>query len=191
MNSRHFLRVWLTLAILVAGGPGWLAAQQAVRKIQPNDLLTIRVLNEPEMAKESKVSSDGKIDYLYVGDVSVAGKTLAEAQLMIRELLMKDWFVNPQVIIETKQYALEMVTVMGQVGRPGPVQLPTDRRVDLVEVIGMAGDFTRLANKNKIELRRKGKRVQYSYDDLRKITDQEKKVFVEPDDVIDVAASII
>lgn len=191
MNSRHFLRVWLTLAFLVAGGPGWLAAQQAVRKIQPNDLLTIRVLNEPEMAKESKVSSDGKVDYLYVGDVQVAGKTLAEAQLLIRELLMKDWFVNPQVIIETKQYALEMVTVMGQVTRPGPVQLPTDRRVDLVEVIGMAGDFTRYANKNKIELRRKGKRVQYSYDDLRKIADQEKKVFVEPDDVIDVAESKI
>ena len=54
----------------------------------------------------------------------------------------------------------------------------------------MAGDFTRLANKSRIELVRKGRKIQISYDELKKITDPARKLYVEPDDVIEVGQSV-
>ena len=189
MQPRRFLSAWLLSFLWVAALTPLALAQQAVRKIQPNDLLIIRVLGEIDMTKETKVSSDGKVNYVFIGDVQVAGQTITEAQEKIRQLLMKDWLVNPQVIIEMRQYAVETVTVLGQVNRPGPVVLPTDRRVDLVEVIGLAGDFSRLARKSQIDLLRKGKKVTFSYDKLKEISDPAKKVYVEPDDIIEVATS--
>ena len=183
-----FMAVALAVAPVRADNPQGSAA--VGRRIQANDILVVSVLNEPEMNKETKVSNDGKIDYYYIGDVQVAGQTVPEAQEKIRQLLMKDYFVNPQVGIQVKQYAQETVSVLGQVNRPGPILLPTDRRVDIVEVIGMAGDFSRLAKKSEIELRRKGQSVKFSYDDLRKITDPAKKVYVEPDDVVEVGITI-
>lgn len=184
---RQFLYVLAGVLLL----PVALAQQAlAARKIQPNDLLVIRVLGEADMNKETKVTSDGKINYFFVNDVSVSGMTLSEAQEHLRQLLMKDWFVNPQVNIEMKEFAREMATVNGEVVRPGTLLLPSDRRVDVIEAIGMAGGFTRLASKRKIELVRKGKRTVFSYDDLKNITDPAKKVYVEPDDIIDVGQTI-
>jgi len=191
---RRLLRIFpalLLLSLALAMAP--VLAQQALaaRKIQPNDLLIISVLGEAEMIKEAKVTADGKVNYFYVNDVAVAGMSLSEAQEHIRQLLMTDWFVNPQVNIQMKEYAREVVTVNGQVNRPGTLLLPNDRRVDVIEVIGLAGDFTRLAAKSRIELVRKGKRTVLSYDELKKITDPAKKIYVEPDDIIDVAQTIL
>lgn len=190
MHLRRTLFAWMLRLLLLASLPASLPAQQLARKIQPNDLLVIRVVGENDMSKETKVTGDGKINYVFIGDVQVGGQTIAEAQDQIRQMLMKGWLVNPQVIIEMKQYALETVTVMGEVMRPGQVILPTDRRIDLVEVIGLAGDFSKNAKKSRIELRRKGATVAYSYDELKKISDPAKKVFVQPDDFIEVATSI-
>ncbi|MBX3732385.1 MAG: polysaccharide export protein [Verrucomicrobiae bacterium] len=193
MNAVFCTAVRWFFIVAIAGGWSIRAQQpgpQTARRIQANDILNIRVLGEPDMNKETKVTGDGTINYFFVQDVQVAGLTIAEAQEKIRQILMKDWFVNPQVNIEMKEYAREIVTVLGQVNRPGTVLLPSDRRVDIVEVIGMAGDFTRLANKSRIELVRKGRKIQISYDELKKITDPARKLYVEPDDVIEVGQSV-
>ena len=68
------------------------------------------------------------------------------------------------------------------------LQMP-DRRVDVVELIGMAGDFNRYANKSRIELRRRGKSYPLSDDDGKRITDPAKKFLVEPDEGIEVGES--
>jgi polysaccharide export outer membrane protein len=179
----------LILALALAFGLMPASAQLANRKIQPGDVLIIRVLNEPDMTQEAKVTNDGRVNYFFIGDVEVGAKTIGEAKSLIQDLLNKDYLVDPQVSIEVRQYALQVVTVLGAVNKPGQVILPPDRQMDLVEAIGMAGDFNRYANKDRIELRRRGQNTRYSYDDLRKMTDPAKKVFVEPDDIIDVAES--
>lgn len=164
-------------------------AQIANRKIQPNDLLIIRVLGEPDMTQDARVTYDGRINYFVINDVEVGGKTVAEAKAYIQELLDRDYLVDPQVSIEIRQYAEQVITVLGAVNKPGPVMLPADRRIDLVEAIGLAGDFNRYANKDRIEIRRRGQNTRYSYNELRKLTDPDKKIYVEPDDVIDVGES--
>lgn len=186
MKLNNLLKVLVFGVLALLALPGSAGAQANARKILPNDLLLIRVLNEPDMMAEKKVSADGKIDYFFIGEVDLNDKTVAEAQKIIRDKLDADYLVNPQVYVEVKTYALQLVTVTGQVSRPGQVPIPPDHQMDIVEAIGAAGDFNRLANKDKIELRRKDTTKRYSYDQLRK---PEGKVFVEPDDVIFVFES--
>ncbi len=184
-NKLH--RLLLVLGLLAWGMSDSSALGQAVaRKIMPNDVLLIRVLNEPDMTTEKKVTADGKIDYFFIGEIDVNNKSLSEAQKIIRDKLDADYLVDPQVYVEVKQYAVQYVTVTGQVQKPGQVVLPADHQMDMVEAIGAAGDFNRFANKNRIELRRKQKTTRYSYDDLKK---PDGRVYVEPEDVIEVAES--
>ena len=59
----------------------------------------------------------------------------------------------------------------------------------MMQAIAESGGFEPTANKNKIELTRKGKTFTFKFDELRKVTDQGKKVWVEPGDVIYVPES--
>ncbi|MFM7100548.1 MAG: hypothetical protein ACKO3N_05205, partial [Verrucomicrobiota bacterium] len=73
---------------------------------------------------------------------------------------------------------------------PGRIELPADRRVDVIEAIAMAGDLSRNASKGGIELTRKGQKNKFTYDELKTNTDPEKRFFVEPDDVIEIKERI-
>lgn len=192
MNPTRILKLaclcWLACLGLAMGAMGQSAnaALATARKIQPNDILLIRVLGETDMTAEKKVSAEGKIEYFFIGEVDLNDKSVAEAQRLIRDLLDKDYLVNPQVYVEVKQYATQYATVVGAVNRPGKIEILPDHQMDIVEAIGSAGDFSRLANKSRIELRRKDKVTRYSYDDIKK---PDNRVYIEPDDVIEVAES--
>lgn len=185
MKPRFLLRLLLLVAVSTFND-AW--AQNVARKILPNDVLLIRVLNEPDMMAEKKVSAEGKIDYFFIGEVDLNEKSIADAQKIIRDKLDADYLVNPQVYVEVKQAALQYVTVTGQVNRPGRVEIPPDHEMDVIEAIGAAGDFTRYAKKSQIEVRRKDGTKSYSYDDLKKT---ENRIVVRPEDVIWVAESKI
>ena len=65
------------------------------------------------------------------------------------------------------------------------------KKIDVIEAIGAAGDFTRLANKKDIKLRsnKTGDNTKYTYDQLQKLAQDGKKVVLEPGDVITVGES--
>ena len=182
--------LWIVLVLAVLAS-FCVDAADAARKIVPNDLLFIRVYNEPEMTAEKKVNADGVINYTFVKEIQVGGKTTAEVEKEIRDILDKDYFVNPEVSVEVKQYDVQYVTVTGQVGRPGKVEIPPDHLIDVVEAIGAAGDFTRLANKKDIKVRnnKTGESTKYSYDGLQKLAETGKKVILEHGDVVNVGES--
>jgi polysaccharide export outer membrane protein len=163
-------------------------AQTVARKILPSDVLLIRVLDEPDMTAEKKVSAEGTIDYFFIGEVNLNDKSVAEAQKIIRDKLNADYLVSPQVHVEVKQAALQYVTVTGQVNRPGRVEIPPDHEMDVIEAIGAAGDFTRYAKKSRIEVRRKDGTKRYTYDQLKT---PKGRVVVMPEDVIWVDESTI
>ena len=183
-------RLWVVL-VLAALAFVRVGAADAARKIAPNDLLFIRVYNEPEMTAEKKVSGDGVINYTFVKEIQVGGKTTAEVEKEIHDILDKDYFVNPEVSVEVKQYDVQYVTVTGQVARAGQVPIPPDHLIDVVEAIGAAGDFTRLANKKDIKVRnnKTGESTKYSYDGLQKLAETGKKVILEHGDVVTVGES--
>lgn len=184
----RFCRVFVWLVLLAAGVRVAAAEDPATvtRKVQPGDALIISV-DEPDMLKvDKKVDANGKITFPYLGELDVRDKNTAEIEKMIRDGLDKDWIINPQVSVVVAMYAERVVSVNGHVNRAGPVKLPVDRRLSLVEAVSTAGDVSPRGNRKRVQLSRRGEVKEYNLNDLAKITDAEKQVFVEADDIINV-----
>ena len=117
------------------------------------------------------------------------GKTPAQAEKHIRELLMKDYIRDPHVLVQVKKYRVNNVTVIGQVQKPGLVALPGEQRIDLVAGIALAGGFTNLARESEIDHTRNGETKTYSMKDLKRESDPKKRIWLQPEDLIYVHES--
>ena len=164
---------------------------QADYRLQPEDSIVISVVGEASLSDVSrKVTSGGMITYPYLGPVKVVNKTPAEVEELIRTLLDKDYIINPQVIVSMKEYRSRRVSVVGEVAKPGVYELPVEQKTDLIRIIALAGGLTKNASKSRIEVTRNGKIQKFSYEDLRKIDDPEKKYWLQADDLIQIGESI-
>jgi len=160
-------------------------------RIQATDVLLIEVVNEPQLAgKEFRVSQNGEIAYPYVGPVKAAGRTTMEVQKDIKELLEADYLVSAQVLVQVREFRRQQVSVLGQVNKPGLIDIPPERKMTVIEAITAAGGFHRLARTRDIELRRAGRPEPMKFT-LSQLRDPEKGVQVEPGDVIFVPESRI
>ena len=164
-------------------------AAEGDHKIAPLDIIMVDVVGEKDLSKELRVSTSGTITFPFLGSIEVKGKTPAEVENLIKEKLGKDYLVDPQVIITVKEYRSRTVLVIGQVNKPGLIALPAEQKLGILEAIGQAGDLAKSANKNRIEVSRKGKTQKFTLDDLKKDTNPEKKFWLEPGDVIYVHES--
>lgn len=174
-----------------AAGDSVKIALRDSRKLMPNDILAIRVLGENDLTVERRVSNDGSITYPFLDLIKVAGKTPAEVEVTIRDGLAKDYLVNPQVLVDVKDYVKQFFVVRGQVNRPGQIEYPVDRKVDVLDAIGMAGDFARLAtSKRRVEILRGAEKFEFTEKQLKDQIDPEKKFYVQPNDQINVAERV-
>jgi len=164
-------------------------AAEGDHKIAPLDIIMIDVVGEKDLSKELRVSTSGTITFPFLGSIEVKGQTPAEVENLIKEKLGKDYLVDPQVIVTVKEYRSRTVLVIGQVNKPGLIALPAEQKLGILEAIGQAGDLAKSANKNRIEVSRKGKTQKFTLDDLKKDTNPEKKFWLEPGDVIYVHES--
>lgn len=162
-----------------------------IRKIQANDVILIRVVGEVDLTMERRVGEDGMITYPYLEALKVSDKTPTEVERMVRDGLKGDYLVNPQVTVDFKEYVKQFVNVSGMVNSPGRIELPVDRRLDLMDVLSLAKDLSPKANKNDIVLTRQGQPSKtYKYSDIQSNTDPEKRIYVEPGDQIKVGERI-
>jgi protein involved in polysaccharide export with SLBB domain len=159
------------------------------RKILPQDIIIVEVFGEKDLSGEHRVQQSGTIKYPLLGSVEVGGKTPAEVATILAQKLEADYLVDPQVNVMVKEYRMRTVSVIGKVNREGSIELPAEQKVDILEGIARAGGFSPVANKNKIELSRKGKTTTYKFDDLKSVKDPDKKIWLEPGDVIYVHES--
>jgi polysaccharide export outer membrane protein len=113
-------------------------------KIAPGFLLDVEVYDEPDLSAQLRVGEDGNVIMPLVGPIHVAEDTQAEAQQKIQESLKSAKILkNPQVTLNVVQYASTLVTVLGEVGSPGRLQLLAPH--SLLDVISFAGGETALA----------------------------------------------
>ena len=165
------------------------------RKIEALDMLTVNVFGEEEFSGtnnsglELRVSSTGEVTLYLLGSVEVAGKTPAQAERHIRDLLKKDYIIEPHVLVLVKTYRVSNVTVMGQVASPGLIDLPAERRLDILSGIAQAGGFTKLARTSRIDLTRGGVTKTYDLEKLKKGAYPAKEIWLSPDDLIYVHES--
>lgn len=130
-------------------------APPASYKLASNDLIHIKVFGEDELECSSRIARDGTVPFPLLGSVSVGGKTVLEATAAIQSAL-RSFLVNPQVAVRIMEYNKRRFTVLGQVNRPGTFDMPDDSPLSLLEAIGMAGGYSRLANPSKVTIRRSG-----------------------------------
>jgi len=157
--------------------------------IREGDTVQVSVFNEPELTAGGRVRKDGTIQCPLIGSVKILGLGQADAARLIEEAYRKDYLVNPEVNLYVSQFTVQRVTVLGQVQRPGAHELPAEKNLTLLQVLGMAGGPTRVANLKKVLLKRiQGGREEIIRVDVSKMFsgDDSMMVFVQEDDVITV-----
>ena len=123
--------------------------------LAPDDVVRVKVFQEDDLDSTLRLSKDGTITFALIGLVHLAGKSSQDAAEIIRTRLAKDYLVNPQVSVTVLEYAKRRFTVLGQVQRPGSYDVPDRETVTLLQAIGMAGGYTRIANPSKITCKRR------------------------------------
>ena len=124
-------------------------------RLSVNDLLDFRIFQEPDFDAVIRVSGDGTAIFPMIGQVHIAGKTIGETTELLRNRYMSGYLTNPQVNLTVRTYARKMFTILGQVQRPGTYPIEGSESVSLLQAIGMAGGYTRIANPNKVIVKRR------------------------------------
>jgi protein involved in polysaccharide export with SLBB domain len=181
----------LLLAVLAVPA---LRAQDANYKLSANDLLDFRVFQEPELDGVIRVSGDGSAIFPLIGAVTVAGRTVAQATEQIKARYRDGYLVYPQVSLTVRTYAQKLFTVLGQVQKPGSYDMKGSDEITLLQAIGMAGGYTKIANPGRVTVKRQqedgGERV-IKLDAKRMARgDDSASFYVKPGDVITVAESL-
>jgi polysaccharide export outer membrane protein len=137
-----------------AGAQAFEAGTAANYRLSPNDLIYVKVFQEDDLDSTLRVSEDGTIIFPLIGGVKIAGQSVEAATRTIHDLLDARFLVNPQVTLTVLAYANRHITVLGQVQKPGDYNLRDQGSVSLLQAVGMAGGFTRLANSADIIVKR-------------------------------------
>jgi polysaccharide export outer membrane protein len=122
--------------------------------LRNNDLVRLTVFQEDDMTTEARISKSGYMTMPLLGPVELAGKSVADATNEIRTKLDKDYIINPQVTLTVMTYAQQWVTVLGEVQKPGQVEIPPEGGLDLLGAIALAGGYTRVADPSNVIVRR-------------------------------------
>ena len=112
--------------------------------VGPSDKLMIDVYGMPEMSgREVQVDSEGQIAFPSAGRFDVYGKTPADIGDILAARLRANFLRDPQVTVTLKESAGQVVTVEGQVGKPG--MYPVSRHMSLLRTVAVAGGMTEFA----------------------------------------------
>jgi len=123
-------------------------------EIGPGDIFTMEIVGEKDLPHEYQVASDGTVDLPYLHTVNVADREAQEVARLIRDKLIEAKVLSdPSVVVQVRQFASRQVTMLGQVAKPGPVQLLPG--MTLIQAISQAGGLSAVANGDHVNLTRK------------------------------------
>lgn len=158
IRSRRFAAMVTTLVaalLLGASTSGIAQGSTGNYKIGARDMISVTVFRQADLSSQYRVSADGTISMPLIGAVKLAGKSGAAAAAEIRRKLLDGYLVNPQVTVRILDYAKSRFTVLGQVDSPGALTTTGDESLTLLQAVGLAGGFTRLANQRKVTVKRR------------------------------------
>ena len=127
------------------------------------------------------VSDSGYVDFPFVGKIYVKELSLEQAKDLIQGIV-DDYLKETTVIVKL---AIFKVTVIGEVYRPGTVTI-YQNKLNIFELISMAGDMTSFAKRDKIYLVREtqegSKVIQLDLNDINIL--ESDYYYIQPDDVV-------
>src|SRR5271169_1765776 len=155
LTTMRKVRLWtLGLCVLTIAAAAAFGARTGGRVLTTQDVVSIKVVNQPDMDTTTRVETDGTISFPYVGRIRAAG--LSEDQLahtIERQLAARQIVTEPHVLVEISSFGTQ-ASVQGQVGVPGVYTL--DRPTNLTQLLSRAGGLRDAALGGTITVRRAG-----------------------------------
>lgn len=130
----------------VQGASSPVAEAPAGYRLDQGDRIAIQVSDEPDLSITFQIGATGTINYSYLGDLAVAGKTAQEVERQITTQLQDGYLVNPSVNVSVVEYRPFFIN--GEVNRPG--SYPYQPRLTLDKAIALAGGLTERASARKM-----------------------------------------
>ena len=147
------VRPWtLGLCVLTIVAAAALGARAAGRVLTDQDVVSIKVVNQPDMDTQTRVETDGTISFPYVGRIRAAG--LSEDQLahaIERRLAARQIVTDPHVLVEISTFGTQ-ASVQGEVGAPGVYTI--DRPTNLTQLLSRAGGLREVGVGGTVTVRR-------------------------------------
>src|SRR5215470_15129726 len=120
-------------------------------RVGAKDVLKVTVWGHDDLTRQVVVSADGTFAFPLIGDVQVAGLTTGSIEARLRDLLGKDYLVNPQVSVSVQEYRSQRVFVLGEVEKPGTYALTG--QTTLLDVLSQAGGPGKSAGRQVVVVR--------------------------------------
>ena len=154
--------------------------------IGPEDMLMITVWKNDALSRTLPVRPDGKVSLPLLHDVQAAGLTA----MQLRDKLASafgEFMPNPEVSVTVMEVRSYRVSVLGEVQKPGVLQLKADTTV--LEAIALAGGFRDFASPGKITILRKDsngatQKIRFNYNRVVKDNRAEDNVTLKSGDVV-------
>ena len=117
-------------------------------RIGDEDVIQIKVYDQPDLSITVKVSPDGYIPFPLLGRIKAEGFTGRDLEKDIEARLLADYLNNPQVSILIKEYRSRKIYVLGGVASPGMYELTKD--ITLLEALSRAGGLSNNAARHAV-----------------------------------------
>ena len=161
-------------------------------KIQPGDLLEITVFKEADMNRTVRISGNGTITFPLAGNLKLEDLSVPAAESFLAEKL-SEFLIKPQVTVLIKEYGNKQIYVLGEVKKPGAIQLPAERRLTVLEAITLSGGFTDLAATDRTKVLRnsdgQNQNIKVEISRITKQGDKSADIYLEPNDTVYVPQS--
>lgn len=149
----------LTFAALALYGTGPHAGGY---RINPGDVLSVEVMEDPSLNRQVLVPPDGQISFPLAGSLRAGGRTVTQVQSALAAALASNFanrptvFVGLAAIAQKEQRIIEETTlsvfVVGEAANPG--QFTIAPGTTLLQLFGVMGGFTDYAATKRVQLRR-------------------------------------
>lgn len=159
-------------------------ASPASGLIAAGDLLSVKVWNADQLASRQRVRDDGTIALFFADGLRVAGLTTAQAADSIAARL-DGILVAPRVNVVLEEAAADVVSVIGEVVRPG--RYPTRDAPTVLAALSTASGLTEFARKDRIFVLRGSpspERIRVTYEQLLQGDDLAREFRLRPGDAV-------
>jgi protein involved in polysaccharide export with SLBB domain len=175
------------LAVAQTASPAGQAPMEApALELRVGDIVNISLPGDDAFNKDFQVDRSGNLLLPEVGEISVLGLTESETQELLRARLALVYHDVSRFQLTTKERRL-LVTVLGYVKEPGPVNLPTHGNVQTA--INAAGGLVPGAQLDRMQVRRGEELLSFNYKEYLDTGDQQVLPELLPLDVVFVPAS--
>jgi polysaccharide biosynthesis/export protein len=154
-------------------------------RIGPEDVLQVSVFGNEALSRTVPVRPDGMISLPLLNDVRAAGLTPMELRVALMKKLV-EFVPSPEVAVIVTEVRSFMISVIGQVMKPGRYDLKSSATV--VDALAMAGGFKEFAERSRIVVMRPEgttrKRLTFDYDKISATTRPQENFALRPGDIV-------